>query len=125
MTASEEQRTAIGTVPRFDENGEVRMPEIHGATKVRLVRANVLRLKKTNDAYHVYFYSDNSKDRNTNDLNYVEVEAGSVEIIKRLIRSYPEYIKVRDLSEDHDAAEAAAYSLWDRGVLMTKNPLHQ
>lgn len=124
LTAEEKQRTAAGTVPRFDENGQITMPEINRRTSVRLIRAHVSRLTKTNDAYHLYYYSDNSKEYRANDLNFLEVDESSVDIIKKLIHSYPNYTKVRHLSDDYEAAQAVAYDLWDRGLLMTNTPLN-
>lgn len=101
------------------------MPEIRGRTQVRLIRANVVRLTKVDDAHHLYYYSDNSKEYHENDLNFLEVDDSTVEIIKKLIQAYPKYMKVKDLSpDDFDAAQAVAYDLWDRSFLMTSTPLN-
>lgn len=99
------------------------MPDINRRTQVRLIRANILRLTNTNDAYHLYYYSDNSKEYHQNDLNFLELDESSVDIVKKLIHNYPKYTKVRHLSENHGAAQAVAYELWDRGLLMTNAPL--
>lgn len=112
-------------MPQIDDNGNVQMPILRGKTEVRLIRANIVRLTYTEGTYNAYYYSDNSKEYHANDLNFVEVDEDSVAIIKKLIQSYPNYVKVRDLSEDREAGEAVALSLWDRGVLMTKKPLNQ
>lgn len=124
MTPEEKLHTAAGTVPRVGENGSITMPEIFRRTQVRLIRANIVRLTKTNDGYHLYYYSDNSKEYHENELNFLEVDENSVNVIKKLIHSYPEFEKVRDLSNDHEAALAVAYELWDRGLLMTNVPLN-
>lgn len=124
LSSVEKQHTAAGTVPKIARNGLITMPEMHGKTQVRLIRANIVRLTKIDDAYHLYYYADNSKEYHENDLNFLEVDDSGVEIIKKLIQQYPKYMRVRDLApQNFDAAQAVAYELWDRGLLMTNVPL--
>lgn len=100
------------------------MPEIRRNTRVRFIRANIVRLVKVDDAYHLYHHLDNSKEYHENDLNFLEVDGDMVILIKALIQSYPKYTKVRDLAPNNfEAAQAVVYELWDRGLLMTNKPL--
>lgn len=123
MNALEKTHTAAGTAPHLAENGTITMPEMVSRTEVRLIRANIVRLAKIDGANHLYYYADNSKEFHANDLNYVELDDSSAEIIKKLIQNYPKYAKVRDLSTEREEALAVAYDLWDRGLLMTNTPL--
>lgn len=111
-------------MPNIAENGSVTMPEIRGKTEVRLLRANIVRLVRMDDAYHLYYYADNSKQYHEFELNFLESDEDTVGIIRQLIQVYPKYKRVRDLAPDNfDAAQAVVYELWDRGLLMTKAPL--
>lgn len=92
-------------------------------TEVRLIRAHIARLAQIDDVHQLYYYADNSKEYHGNDLNFIEVEDSTVDIIKRLIQAYPKYIPIKNLSENIEDSLAIAYSLWDRGLLMTKKPL--
>lgn len=124
--AVEKQHTSAGTVPNIARNGTIKMPEIRRKTEVRLIRGNIVRLTKMDDAHHLYYYLDNSKEYHENDLNFLEVDDSGVEIIKKLIINYPKYTRVRDLSPgNYEAAQAVAYELWDRGLLMTSAPLKE
>lgn len=124
LTAVEKLHTAAGTVPNIVGNGCITMPEIEGRTEIRWIRARIVRLACIDGAYHLYYHSDNSKEYHENDLNFLEVDESGVGIINKLIQSYPEYTRVGALSDDGEAAIAVAYELWDRGLLMTKSPLH-
>lgn len=123
LTEVEKKRTAAGTAPSIDANGKIIMPEIRPNTQVRLIRANIVRLAKVDGTINLYYYADNSKEYHANDLNYLEVDEETVEIINKLIQAYPAYMKIRQLSEDNESALAVAYDLWDRGFLMTSAPL--
>lgn len=111
-------------MPNIARNGTIKMPEISAKTEVRLIRNNIVRLVRMDDAYHLYYYSDNSKEYHEFDLNYLDVDDDTVDVIRRLIQCYPKYIRVRELAPGNfEAAQAVVYELWDRGLLMTTAPL--
>lgn len=117
-------RTSGGTVPNIARNGSITMPEMRAKTQVRLIREHIVRLVRMDDAYHLYYYADNSKEYHEFDLNFLQTEDTTVDIIRRLIQCYPDYVQVRELApDDFEAAQAVVYELWDRGLLMTKAPL--
>lgn len=99
------------------------MPEMDTETEVRLLRAHIVRLVRSDDSYNLYYHGDNSKEYHGMDLNFIEVEENTVDVIKMLIRVYPAYVKIQNLSLNIDESMAVVYSLWDRGLLMTKEPL--
>lgn len=134
---SEKKRTIYGTSSTIDEtNGTIDLNEITANTKVRLVRANILRLVRYNgDAtdLRVYFYADNSREYHEFDENYLQIDENGVHVVEKLIKTYPEYIRVGDLDEnDYQANDdddddsitdghiQVVQCLWDRGLLMTK-----
>lgn len=123
MSSAEKVRTTFGTKPILRDNGDVEMPEMDENSPVRLVRAHIIRLIYEEDAHLLYYYADNSKEYHGSDLNFIELEKPTVDVVKKLIRFYPKYAKIQDLSENSEEAMAVVYSLWDRGLLMTESPL--
>lgn len=123
LSTAEKERTIYGTSAIEDGHGHIVMPEINENTEIRLTRANICRLKRTDDVFNLYYYADNSKEYHGSDMNFIEIEAVFVPIIKELIKKYPKYVKISSLSKDVDEATAVAESLWDRGIVMTKKPL--
>lgn len=99
------------------------MPEMDENTEVRLIRAHIVRLIQEDGANLLYYYADNSKEYHGGDLNFIEMEESTVDVVKKLIHLYPEYTPIQELSENGEEAMAVVYSLWDRGLLMTKTPL--
>lgn len=123
LSSSEKNRTALGTAPVLRDNGEIDMPEMRENTDVRLLRAHIVRLACIDGVHHLYYYADNSKEYHGSDLNYIEVEDAGIDVIKLLIHNYPNYTKIRNLSRNVEEAMAVVYSLWDRGLIMTRKPL--
>lgn len=123
MTVAENVRTTFGTEPIVKSSGKVKTRELEDNTQVRLLRAHIIRLTLTDGIYNLYYYADNSKEYHGSDLNFIEVEEATVDVIKKLIHSYPDYVQIKDLSENIEEAMGTVYSLWERGVLMTTAPL--
>lgn len=123
LSAAEKIRTTYGTEPLIQDDGQIEMPEMDTDTEVRLLRAHIVRLATVDGAHHLYYYADNSKEYHGNEMNFIEVEEGTIDVIKRLIQLYPKYTKVKSLSKDVEEAMGVVYSLWDRGLVMTKHPM--
>lgn len=123
MSAAEKALTTFGTMATVETNGEIKLPELEESTKVRLLRAHIVRLTYSDGVHNLYYYSDNSKEYHGNDLNFIEVEEATVDVIKKLIHQYPNYVKIQDLSQNIEEAMGAVYSLWERGLLMTESAL--
>lgn len=123
LSGAEKARTTYGTEPAIQSDGEVVMPEMDTETEVRLLRAHIVRLANVDGAHHLYYHADNSKEYHGNELNFIEVEEGTIDVIKKLIQLYPRYVKVKNLSKDAEEAMGIVYTLWDRGLVMTKQPI--
>lgn len=119
----EKERTAFGTKPLKRNNGEIRMPEMDPATEVRLLRAHICRLIRTEEGYKLYYYGDNSKEYHGADLNFTDVEDATIGVINNLIHCYPAFVKIQNLSADIETSLTVVYGLWDRGLIMTKEPV--
>lgn len=123
ITQDEKKLLSIGTPACPKMNGEMTLRLLHGNTKVRLLRANCVRLTTHDDELRLYYYLDNSKDYHENEVNYIELDDQAVIVARKLIHTYPAYIKIRDLDEDFENALSIARALWERGLLMTEKPL--
>lgn len=123
LSLAEKLHTTFGTKPILHKNGVIEMPEMDENTEVRLIRAHIVRLIQEDGANLLYYYADNSKEYHGGDLNFIEMEESTVDVVKKLIHLYPEYTPIQELSENGEEAMAVVYSLWDRGLLMTKTPL--
>lgn len=133
LTAAEKARTVSGTATGIaaDRNGTIEMVEMTPNAEIRLIRANILRLVRHSDEeLRVYFYADNSREYHEFDNHYLQIIDDSAPFIERLIRAYPEYVRVADLEAGQDDDEEddviadkvqLAQYLWDRGLLMTKD----
>lgn len=123
LSSAEKLHTTFGTKPILHKSGDVEMPELDESTQVRLIRAHIVRLIQDDDANLLYYYGDNSKEYHGGDMNFIELEEPTVDLIKKLIHFYPKYVNIHELSDNSEEAMAVVYSLWDRGLLMTKSPL--
>lgn len=61
----------------------------------------VIRLVEEDNSYRIYYSTDNSKEYHGNPLQYLEVTEEFVPALKKIIRSYPAYICVKDLPIDN------------------------
>lgn len=123
LSSEEKRRTALGTKALLYDNGDIETPEMDVNTEVRLLRAHIVRLACVDGVHQLYYYADNSKEYHGGDLNFIEVEEATIGVIKVLIQNYPKFAKIRNLSKNIEEAMTVVYSLWERGLLMTKNPL--
>jgi lysine-specific demethylase/histidyl-hydroxylase NO66 len=120
ISKHERQRSMYGEKVEIHE-GEVTFPfEISLDTNVRLLKANILRLVEEDDAFRVYFHTDNSKEYHQFEPTFMEIEEDDTIVISTLVNSYPHYICVKDLPIEDDERKTLIISdLWEKGLLMT------
>lgn len=127
LSVAESALTVFGKATRF-ENGQAHLPEFDiESTRVRLLRANILRLVHADGAYQLYYHIDNSKEYHGSELNFIEVDEAAADVVKRLVHAYPKYIGVSEfLGENEEDGEliGVVQNLWDRGLLVTESPLN-
>lgn len=124
ITEAEKYRTVFGSKNAVDTNGIVGVDySFNLITKVRLLRANIMRLVEEDAAIRVYYYVDNSKEYCEYDPNYIEIESECASSIEVLIKSYPTYLTVNELPlEDKEQKIGIVTTLWERGLLMVDKP---
>ncbi|KAH8238443.1 hypothetical protein KR032_006938, partial [Drosophila birchii] len=121
----EQVRTVFGSRTDRDEKGyAIADYEITDQTSVRLLRANILRLVRSEDSLRVYYYVDNALEYCKYEANFMEIEEqAEADAIEYLIKAYPIYINVSLLPlESADRRMEIATALWERGLLMTEKP---
>lgn len=120
LSKSEKQRTVFGEKAVI-KNGSVNFPfELELDTKVKLLKANSLRLVEEDDAYRVYFHTENSKEYHEFEPTFVEIEEDDAAAIAFLVEKYPNYIRINDLPVDDDERKILiASDLWEKGLLIT------
>lgn len=124
LSLTEQALTVFGAKTRF-EDGEAQLPELDDNSRVRLLRANILRLTFDEGVYRVYYHSDNTREYHGSESNFVELDELAAGVVKRFIHTYPEYIDVSDLLDESDEIIGIAQNLWDRGLLAVETPLDQ
>ncbi|KAL2715006.1 bifunctional lysine-specific demethylase and histidyl-hydroxylase NO66 isoform X3 [Vespula squamosa] len=98
--------------------------EIELSTKIRLLRSHCIRLVEESDAYKIYYSCENSKEYHEYELQFLEVDEKFVPAIKEIIHRFPKFMKVKELpiTEGNDKI-LIVRDLWERGILITENPL--
>lgn len=114
--------TMYGNKCKVAANGEIDGFEFRPETRIRLLRKNILRLIEHEDAYRVYFYTDNSKEYHEFEPNFMEIDGEMAPGIEYLIKAYPEYVPVDDLPLDDQLALDVALELWNHGMIMLDQP---
>lgn len=124
LTPEEELRSVYGTKITAGEDGSPEYIYIELDTKIRLIRGNVVRMVRHDTGIRVYYSSENSKDHHGFEENYLEIDPSEAPAVEVLIKAYPLYITPRDLQlESNDKNLFVAQDLWERGILMTNDPL--
>lgn len=121
ISKNEKQRTVYGEKVEIHD-GDINCPfEIKLDTKIRLLKANVLRLVMEDDKHLVYFHVDNSKQYHEFEQNFIELERTDCPAIKMLINRYPNYISVKELpiGDDDERKILVITDLWEKGLLIT------
>lgn len=120
ISKEEKQRTVYGENIVI-KDGEVNCPfELTLESKVKLLKANILRLVEEEGRLRVYFHTDNSKEYHEYEPTFMEIEEDDAPIIILLVNEYPKFITVDELPVDDDEKKLAiATDLWEKGLLIT------
>ena len=117
LTEKEKAKTSFGCNFLFNGNGEIAPKEcIKENTKVRLLRRNILRLVQEEGTIRVYYSTDNSKEYHEYEPNFLELEEDVANGIEDLVKAYPHFMKVKDISVENPVDFIS--SLWERGLLI-------
>lgn len=120
ISKDEKKKTVYGEKVII-QDGEINCPfELTMETKVKLLKANVLRLVEEEGCLRVYFHTDNSKEYHGYEPTFMEIEEDESMIFTMLTNEYPKFVTVEDFPVDDDEKKIAiATSLWEKGLLIT------
>ncbi|XP_028580193.2 ribosomal oxygenase 1 [Podarcis muralis] len=125
LTESEKALSVYGHPARW-ENGNVQNLDVQlkKKTQVRLLQYGIVRLCNEGDATLLYYTTENSRVYHKEEPKYCEIEPEYADGIEFLLSSYPKYVSVEDLPcATLDDKIALAAVLFEKGLLITKNPL--
>uniref|UniRef100_A0A8D2KSE4 Bifunctional lysine-specific demethylase and histidyl-hydroxylase n=2 Tax=Varanus komodoensis TaxID=61221 RepID=A0A8D2KSE4_VARKO len=125
FTENEKALSIYGHPARW-ENGNVQNVDVQikEKTQVRLLRYGIVRLCNERDGMFLYYTTENSRVYHKESSKYCEIEPEYIDSIELLLSSYPKYVSVEDLPcATLDDKIALATVLFEKGLLITKNPL--
>lgn len=126
LTPKEQTQTTFGLKYQMKEDGTFSslLDHLSADTKIRLLRANIVRFVFEGGNYLLYYYGDNSMVYQEREPNYVEIAPEMAAGVVKLINSYPNFVKAGSLIDDDvDLSTDLVLDLFGRGLLMTKSPV--
>lgn len=125
LSETEKECSVLGDGEVMTANGVVEnRVEIEPDTRIRLLRSHCIRLIAENEAFRIYYSTENSKEYHEYEPQFLEVGDEFVPAIEEIIRRYPEFIRVEDLPIDgEDNKIQIAKDLWEKCLIITDNPL--
>jgi len=126
LELSEKARTVLGDGEKWNssKNSVVNRVEIDPDTSIRLIRSTAVRLVTEEDSVLVYFSTENTREYHEVGEQSLEVGSDLAPAVEHLITSYPAWVKVEELPlEELEDRMKVAGDLWERGILMTNEPL--
>jgi len=126
LELSEKARTVMGDGEKWNssKNTVVNRVEIDPDTNIRLIRSTAVRLVTEEDSVLVYFSTENTREYQEVGEQSLEVGSDLAPAVEHLVTTYPAWVKVEDLPlEELEDRMKVAGDLWERGVLMTSDPL--
>ncbi|XP_053126443.1 ribosomal oxygenase 1 [Hemicordylus capensis] len=125
LTGREKALSVYGLPARWENGGvkDLDVP-IKKKTQVRLLRYGIVRLCNEGDGMLLYYTTENSRVYHKEEPKYCEIESEYTDGIEFLLSSYPRYVRVETLPcATLDEKIALATFLFEKGLLITKNPL--
>ncbi|XP_076464273.1 ribosomal oxygenase 1-like isoform X2 [Babylonia areolata] len=98
--------------------------ELEPDTTVRIIRHGVLRMLTEEDEVRIYHSLENARVYHGNTPQYIEISSEMAPAVEYLIDVYPEYVPIECLPlETLEEKLSIASTLYDKGLLMTEEPL--
>ena len=89
-----------------------------------MVRSTAVRLVTEDDTVMLYYSTENTREYHESEPQSIEIGADMAPAVEHLVTSYPEYVRVEDLPlDDLQDRMKVVGDLWERGILMTSEPL--
>ena len=89
-----------------------------------MIRSTAVRLVTEEDTVMLYYSTENTREYHEVEPQSLEIGADLAPAVEHLVTSYPEYVRVEDLPlDDLQDRMKVVGDLWERGILMTSEPL--
>uniref|UniRef100_A0A6M2DLP5 Bifunctional lysine-specific demethylase and histidyl-hydroxylase n=1 Tax=Xenopsylla cheopis TaxID=163159 RepID=A0A6M2DLP5_XENCH len=125
ISAHEISCTAFGDGEVMSGNGKItRKVHLDTSVKIRLIRANILRLLAEENCLRIYFSIDNTTEYHEVESQYLEIDTDQAAAIEFLLAMYPDFIQIADIPMDNREEKLSlVQNLWEKGLLVTEKPL--
>jgi len=126
LELSEKMRTVAGDGEKWNskKNCVVNRVEIDPDTSVRLIRSTAMRMVQEEEIIKVYYSTENTREYHEVEEQWLEIPADLAPAVDHLIVNYPKWTKVEELPvEDLESRMRVVGDLWEKGILMTAEPL--
>lgn len=98
--------------------------ELEPDTNIRLIRGNCIRVVAEQEVVRVYHTLENSREYHATEPQFVELSPEHAPAVECLVDQYPNFITIEELPlETEEEKMAFASGLWERGIVMTDEPL--
>lgn len=98
--------------------------ELEPDTKLKLIRAGVIRLVMEDDQVRLYHNLENSRLYHKVDPTYLEIPAQFAPAVEYLIHNYPQYVSLESLPlNSMEEQVELAQALYEKGMLITESQL--
>jgi hypothetical protein len=125
FATARERNTTSANDGEFMEEGQVfNRCELDPDVEVKLIRKNCVRLVYEENSFRLYFSLENSLEYHGEEAQFVEIPEDAKDAVSFLISKYPEFVKIDDLPIDDLTVKVQLVAdLWEKGIILTKNPL--
>ncbi|XP_059480956.1 ribosomal oxygenase 1 [Neocloeon triangulifer] len=124
LREDEIQRMSVNASVRMEDGILIPAKLLTVKTKIKYLRANIVRLVSEEETVRVYHAAENSLEYHAEGSKFFEVSAEEAGGIETLLHEYPSYTAIADLPLDTDAEKLRlANILWRKGLVMADKPL--
>merc|ERR1711892_1356398 len=128
LEEGERARTVLGDGERWHsvKKTVVNRVEMDPDTSIRLVRASACRLVSEDDTVQLYYSTENTRQYREMGVEDHSLEVGEelAPAVEQLVTTYPGWLKVEELQcEELEQRMRLAADLWEKGIIMTSEPL--
>ncbi|XP_017843906.2 bifunctional lysine-specific demethylase and histidyl-hydroxylase NO66 [Drosophila busckii] len=122
LLPEEQARTVFGSQSVINAQGNCVCDYALGDySKVRLLRANILRLVSEQQELRIYYHTENQLEQRTDEATSMTIQCSEAIAIDYLVKTYPNYVLVSTLPlSDATHRFKLVTALFERGLIMTE-----
>jgi len=121
LTEGEEGKSVFGDSSLWKDGKISDKVTIGEDTEVKLIRKGVARLVVEGEVVSVYHTLENSRVYHEKDVDSLELGLEAGPVVESILRSFPDYIKVKDLPHEDTTYKIDLVTLlYEKGILVRK-----